>query len=108
MTQLEIGSTAPKRRDGWTHPRRGEFLRCLAATADVRHACATVGLSRQSAYRLQARDPAFAAAWDSALREERATATRALLAMLPESLRRTLSESSTLSTSRPPAAANHP
>ena len=95
MKQLEIGSTTPTRRDGWTHARRARFLECLAATANVKLACAVVGLSRQSAYRLQARDPAFAAAWDDALREAHEAAVRAFLEELPEPLRRTLSELST-------------
>lgn len=97
MSQLENDTaTRTVRRDGWTGPRRAAFLECLAATADVKHACAMVGLSRQSAYRLQARDPAFAAAWDGALRQAHETAAQAFVAALPEALRRTLSQLSTL------------
>src|SRR5688572_18518747 len=95
MTQPETDIAArATRRDGWTQPRRARFLECLATTANVKHACAMVGLSRQTAYRLQARDPVFAAAWDEALEEAREAATRAFLAALPEPLRRTLSGSS--------------
>jgi hypothetical protein len=82
------------RHDGWTEPRRTAFLESLAATANVKHACATVGMSRQSAYRLQTRDPAFAAAWDETLRMAHERATREFLASLPESLRRIISDPS--------------
>ncbi|HEY6816980.1 MAG TPA: hypothetical protein VI168_15695 [Croceibacterium sp.] len=95
MQQIGIGSTHPTRRDGWTHARRAGFLDCLTATANVKLACAVVGLSRQSAYRLQARDRAFAAGWDDALREAREAVDRAFIAALPESLRRILLDSST-------------
>ena len=107
MIQLETESLArAPRRDGWTGARQLKFLARLAARPDVRRACAAVGLSRQSAYRLRARDPAFAAAWDEALRRAREEATRAFIAALPESLRRTLSESSTPCHLRPSARAD--
>jgi hypothetical protein len=80
------------RRDGWTAERRRRFLELLAAGLDVRRACAGVGLSRQAAYTLRRRDPAFAQAWDGALGSARAAEDEAFLAMLPERLRRTLSE----------------
>ena len=104
MTQLENDAAKrPPRRDGWTDARRVKFLECLATIPNVRHACAAVGLSRQSAYRLQARDPAFAMEWDDALREAHQAAVRSFIAALPESLRRTLSDSST-SCHLPPSA----
>ena len=80
------------RRDGWTADRRRRFVEFLAAGADVRRACAGVGLSRQAAYRLRRRDPTFALAWDDARRSARAAARQAWLAMLPERLRRAMSE----------------
>ena len=80
------------RRDGWTPERRQRFLELLAAGFDVRRACAGVGLSRQAAYTLRRRDPAFAQAWDGALRSARAAEDEAFLAMLPERLLRTVSE----------------
>ena len=83
------------RRDGWTLARRAQFLEHLAAGLDVKRACARLGLSREGAYRLRRRDPAFARAWDAALAERRAAETRAFLARLPESLRRTASDLST-------------
>ena len=95
MSQLASTTTRTVRRDGWTELRRAAFIERLTATASVRHACAAVGLSRQSAYRLQARHAAFAAAWVEALQEAREAATQAFLAALPEYLRRTLSDSST-------------
>jgi hypothetical protein len=86
-------SAAPRRRhDGWTPHRRQLFLGFLAGRADVKRACASVGLSRQAAYKLRRRDPAFALAWDGALRSARRRAEEAFLAMLPEELRTTMSE----------------
>jgi hypothetical protein len=82
----------PIRHDGWTPERRQRFLELLAAGLDVRRACAGVGLSRQAAYTLRRRDPAFAQAWDGALRSVRVAEDEAFLAMLPERLRRTMSE----------------
>ena len=84
--------TVTTRRDGWTPERRQLFLELLGAGLDVRRACAGVGLSRQAAYELRRRDPAFAQAWDGALRSARAAEEAAFYAMLPERLRRTMSE----------------
>ena len=93
MTDATEPLTArPIRRDGWTPERRRRFLELLAAGLDVRRACAGVGLSRQAAYTLRRRDPAFARVWDGALRSARAADDEAFLAMLPERLLRTLSE----------------
>ena len=92
MIPLETHPARRSRRDGWTPERRAKFLDCLATTANVKLACAVTGLSRQSAYRLQARDPAFAAAWNQALRMARETAAEAFLASLSESLLRTMSD----------------
>lgn len=80
------------RRDGWTPERRWRFLDSLAAGIDVRRACAAVGMSREGAYRLRRREPAFARDWDSALQSARQTAGDAFVAMLPEKLLRTVSE----------------
>ena len=85
-------TTRPIRRDGWTHERRRRFLELLAAGIDVRRACAGVGMSRQAAYALRRREPAFARAWDEALRSARAADEAAFLAILPERLLRTMSE----------------
>lgn len=55
-----------KRLTGWSAPRQRLFLDALAETGSVHVASATAGLSARSAYRLRARSPAFAAAWDTA------------------------------------------
>ena len=43
------------RHDGWSAARQVAFLRALAATHNVSHAARSVGMSRQSAYKLRAR-----------------------------------------------------
>lgn len=57
------------RRDGWTVERQIGFLAALARGGSVTEAAASVGISRESAYRLRARDSCglFAALWDQAL-----------------------------------------
>jgi hypothetical protein len=80
------------RRDGWTPSRRQDFLAALAAGCDVCRASARVGLSREGAYRLRRRDPEFAQAWRKARQDARQAADEAFLAMLPDHLRRTMSE----------------
>ena len=57
------------RRDGWTAERQAAFIDALAATRHVGRACARVGMSRESAYRLYGRPDAasFRAAWDACL-----------------------------------------
>ncbi len=56
------------RHDGWTPDRQVEFIRALAATGCVDHACAAVGMSRTSAYDLRQRADAeaFRLAWEAA------------------------------------------
>jgi hypothetical protein len=56
------------RRDGWTVARQARFLQVLAATCSVTRAASAVGMSRESAHRLRARDPdgLFAAMWERA------------------------------------------
>jgi hypothetical protein len=88
----EPHTARPIRRDGWTPERRRRFLEFLAAGLDVGRACAGVGLSRQAAYTLRRRDPAFAEGWDGAMRSARAAAEQAWIAMLSEGLRGTMSE----------------
>ncbi|OYW46694.1 MAG: hypothetical protein B7Z36_04445, partial [Novosphingobium sp. 12-63-9] len=54
--------------DRWTKPKMAQFLRELAATHSVAAAAASVGMSRQAAYRLRARlkgEP-FDIAWETA------------------------------------------
>lgn len=54
--------------DRWTHPKMAQFLRQLSATHSVNAAARSVGMSRQSAYRLRSRlkGGAFDLAWDVA------------------------------------------
>lgn len=51
---------------GWSAERQRVFLCTLAETGSVHLASAAARLSARSAYRLRARSPAFAAAWDTA------------------------------------------
>ena len=53
----------------WTDVAQAHFLGWLAETGSVSAACARVGISRNSAYKLRNRPGAesFAAAWDAAL-----------------------------------------
>jgi hypothetical protein len=55
----------PCRRDGWTVKRQAVFLQILSRTRSVSKAARAVGMSRESAYRLRARDPngLFAVSW---------------------------------------------
>ena len=63
---------APTRKQhaGWTAERQRIFIDRLSLTGNVGEACALVGLSSTSAYRLcnKAGADSFAAAWDAALR----------------------------------------
>lgn len=57
------------RHDGWTPARQTGFVEALAESGCVGEACAAVGMSRHSAYRLRMRVDAqgFRMAWDAAL-----------------------------------------
>jgi hypothetical protein len=55
-----------KRLAGWSAERQRVFLANLAETGSVHLASSAARLSARSAYRLRARCPAFAAAWDTA------------------------------------------
>jgi hypothetical protein len=55
-----------KRLAGWSAERQRLFLTNLAETGSVHLASAAARLTARSAYRLRARSPAFAAAWDTA------------------------------------------
>jgi hypothetical protein len=58
--------TEPQAPAGWSAERQRLFLVNLAETGSVHLASAAARLSARSAYRLRARSPAFAAAWDVA------------------------------------------
>lgn len=55
-----------KRLAGWSTDRQRQFLCTLAETGSVHLASAAARLTARSAYKLRARSPAFAAAWDTA------------------------------------------
>src|SRR5690349_17720266 len=57
------------RHDGWTADRQRRFIHVLAATKSLAKACAAVGMSRTSAYKLRDRPDAlhFRLAWRAAL-----------------------------------------
>lgn len=60
----------PRQRcDGWTPERRAAFLAHLRVHWSVRGAAESVGMSRETAYRLRRKpeNAAFAAEWDAAL-----------------------------------------
>lgn len=69
MRQRESRSRRNIRRDGWTAERQLRFLDALASTRSVVKAAASVGMSRESAYRLRNRagGALFAVLWDRAL-----------------------------------------
>ena len=69
IPQFDIAPTR-KQQAGWTAERQRKFIEHLALTGAVGEACAAVGVSSSSAYRLRNRAGAesFARAWDSALR----------------------------------------
>jgi molybdenum-dependent DNA-binding transcriptional regulator ModE len=46
---------SPPRRTGWTRAKMAAFLRALAASRSVSEAARSVGMSRQSAYKLRNR-----------------------------------------------------
>lgn len=56
-----------RRKDGWTKQDFITFLDVLAASCNVKMACAAINRRSGSAYRLRRTDPAFADAWDDAL-----------------------------------------
>ncbi|MEM6610556.1 MAG: hypothetical protein AAF689_18505 [Pseudomonadota bacterium] len=69
------------RHDGWTPDKQIAFLQTLAATGSVAAAARSVGMSRQSAYKLRARldDAPFGAAWRQATQSGRELLVEAAL-----------------------------
>ncbi len=66
----EVTAEPEERHDGWTPGKQAAFLQALAATHCVSEAARSVGMSRQSAYKLRARlkgEP-FDIAWQAAFR----------------------------------------
>ena len=68
-TSPNLPAPRPPRRNGWTAERQEAFLKALAASGCVSHACRVVGMSRESAYNLYNRESAvsFRRGWEDAL-----------------------------------------
>lgn len=81
---IEDQPVRPVRQDGWTPARRLRFLAALEECADVSIAAKVCGMSRQSAYALRRRDPAFARQWDAARAEMFARQEREYLAVIAD------------------------
>ena len=64
----DAGAPPPRPGERWTPAKMADFLRQLSATHSVSAAANSVGMSRQSAYRLRSRlkDEAFDLAWEVA------------------------------------------
>ena len=58
----------PRRLGEWTRDKVVTFIVTLAASQSVTLAAREAGMSRKSAYALRARDPAFASAWNMAVK----------------------------------------
>jgi hypothetical protein len=58
-------------KGGWTARKKKAFLETLAATCNVRRACARAGLSDRSAYAERAKDPVFREDWQTTLESSR-------------------------------------
>jgi len=70
----------------WTPRIEDRFLATLAATCNVKAACAQVGMSKGSAYAHRKRWPAFAERWDEAIEDGYARVDGGLTASAIESL----------------------
>lgn len=86
MPVTEDAATSSRAR-GWTARRRHRFLAMLAAGHTISFACASVGLSREAAYKARRRDPSFAVGWTEARATARCTLNQAFLEHLPDNLR---------------------
>lgn len=66
IPQADAPAGRPHRYNHWTNARMVAFLRALAETRSVAAAARSVGMSRQSAYKLRDRLPrsSFTQAWD--------------------------------------------
>jgi hypothetical protein len=61
----------PRRQHEWSAGKAVTFIVTLAASQSVTLAAREAGMSRKSAYALKGRDPAFADAWNAALKARR-------------------------------------
>jgi hypothetical protein len=73
MSDLPSPPTQPPPPKRWTPARQAAFLRALKATQSVSEAADSVGMSRQSAYKLRRRlaGQPFDRAWDMAVADLR-------------------------------------
>ena len=85
-------ASRPVRSDGWTMERRRLFLAALANGLSVAAACASVGMSREAAYKARRRDTGFAHRWALAQTSARRAARKAFLDRLPDDLRTRLAQ----------------
>src|SRR4051794_25137533 len=60
-----------QRSGGWTARKKKAFLETLAATCNVRRACARVGMSDRAAYAERAKDAQFREDWQTTLESAR-------------------------------------
>jgi hypothetical protein len=81
-----VSSDPATRRDGWSPERKLRFLGRLAASGNVRSACAAVGMSRETAYALRRRDALFARGWAAALLLAREAGAELLADMATEGI----------------------
>jgi hypothetical protein len=81
-----VSSDPTSRRDGWSPERKLRFLDRLAASGNVRAACAAVGMSRETAYALRRRDALFARGWAAALLLAREAGAELLADMATEGI----------------------
>ena len=72
-TEAPASAGAPARAKRWTPARQAAFLRALKETLSVSKAAKSVGVSRQSAYKLRKRlaGQPFGQAWDMAVADLR-------------------------------------
>lgn len=70
----------------WTDMAEAQFLDHLGATCNVTAAAAATGFSKEAIYRRRARDPAFAARWQTALAQGYARIEMALVARAADAL----------------------
>lgn len=93
MANQTFDAATKARANGWTAERRDGFLASLASGLSVTAACASVGLSREAAYKARRRDRDFARRWTDVQASASHSARRAFLDSLPETLRTKLAQS---------------
>ncbi|WP_375290832.1 hypothetical protein [Qipengyuania sp.] len=92
MPNQTFDAATKARANGWTPERRDRFLASLASGLSITAACASVGLSREAAYKARRRDLDFAQRWADAQTSASHAAGQAFLDSLPETLRTRLAQ----------------